>query len=138
MWLSTLQVAQVAELLNTGSDEAVGPTKAALGYLDHATYAVIRKRRAADDLHERTDILSLLLQVTDDEGTPLTDSELRDELLTLVLAGHETTANSLAWTFERLVRTPGAYERLREAVRGDEVAMPSSRRRSTRACAAGR
>ena len=57
------RVAQIAELLNTGSDEAVGPTKAALGYLDRATYAVIRKRRAADDLEERTDILSLLLQV---------------------------------------------------------------------------
>jgi cytochrome P450 len=120
VWLSTLPISQVAELLNAGSDEAVGPTKAALGYLDRATYAVIRKRRGAEDLEERTDILSLLLQATDDDGTPLTDSELRDELLTLVLAGHETTANSLAWTFERLVRTPDAYERLRAAVRGDE------------------
>jgi cytochrome P450 len=44
-------------------------------------------------------------------------AHLRDELLTLVLAGHETTANSLAWTWERLVRTPEAYERLRDAVR---------------------
>jgi cytochrome P450 len=119
VWLSTLPVSQVAELLNTGSDEAVGPTKVALGYLDRATYAVIRKRRAAD-LSERTDILSMLLQTTDDEGTPLTDEELRDELLTLVLAGHETTANSLAWTFERLVRTPDAYDRLRAAVRDDD------------------
>jgi cytochrome P450 len=118
--LSTLPIAQVAELLNAGSDEAVGPTKTALAYLDRATYAVIRKRRAAADLGERTDILSLLLQVTDDEGMPLTDLELRDELLTLVLAGHETTANSLAWTFERLVRAPDAYQRLREAVRGDD------------------
>ena len=119
VWLSTLQVSQVAELLNTGSDEAVGPTKTALGYLDRATYAVIRKRREATDLEQRTDILSMLLQTTDDEGTPLTDHELRDELLTLVLAGHETTANSLAWTFERLVRTPDAYDWLREAVRSD-------------------
>jgi cytochrome P450 len=118
--LSTLPISQVAELLNTGSDEAVGPTKVALGYLDRATYAVIRKRRGAENLEERTDILSLLLQATDDEGTRLTDDELRDELLTLVLAGHETTANSLAWTFERLVRTPEAYDRLREAVRDDD------------------
>ena len=59
----------------------------------------------------------MLLQTTDDDGTPMTDQELRDELLTLVLAGHETTANSLAWTFERLVRTPDAYDQLREAVR---------------------
>jgi cytochrome P450 len=119
VWLSTLPIAQIAELLNAGSDEAVGPTKTALGYLDHATYAVIRKRRAAADLGQRTDILSMLLQTTDEEGAPLTDGELRDELLTLVLAGHETTANSLAWTFERLVRTPDAYDRLREAVRSD-------------------
>src|SRR2546428_5548150 len=62
----------------------------------------------------------MLLQATDDEGTPLTEGELRDELLTLVLAGHETTANSLAWAFERLVRTPRAYERLREEVRDSD------------------
>jgi cytochrome P450 len=105
--------------VNSGRDEAVGPNKVALDYLDRATYAVIRKRRADAALTERTDILSLLLQTTDDEGTPLTDQELRDELLTLVLAGHETTANSLAWTFERLVRHPEAYDRLRESVRGD-------------------
>ena len=119
VWLSTQPVAQAAELLNVGSDEAVGPTKLALGYLDRATYAVIAKRRAETDLEGRHDILSLLLQATDDAGTPLTDQELRDELLTLVLAGHETTANSLSWTFERLVRTPDAYERLRAAVRDD-------------------
>ena len=47
----------------------------------------------------------------------MTDQELRDELLSLVLAGHETTANSLAWTFERLLRTPAAHQRLRELVR---------------------
>jgi cytochrome P450 len=119
VWLSTLPISQVAELLNAGSDEAVGPTKIALGYLDRATYAVIAKRRRTADLEGRHDILSMLIQTTDDEGTPLTDQELRDELLTLVLAGHETTANSLAWTFERLVRTPDAYERLRESARTD-------------------
>src|SRR3954447_6148988 len=118
--LSTLPISQLAELLNTGSDEAVGPTKVALGYLDRATYAVIRKRRNATDLEQRTDILSLLLQATDESGTPMTDDELRDELLTLVLAGHETTANSLAWTFERLVRNPQAYDRLRESVRASD------------------
>jgi cytochrome P450 len=120
VWLSTLPISQVAELMNAGSDEAVGPTKLALDYLDRATYAVIAKRRAAADLEDRHDIMSMLIQTTDDEGTPMTDQELRDELLTLVLAGHETTANSLAWTFERLVRAPAAYERLRAAVRGDD------------------
>ncbi|HEU4945493.1 MAG TPA: cytochrome P450, partial [Solirubrobacterales bacterium] len=65
----------------------------------------------------------LLLQARTESGEALDDKELRDELLTLVLAGHETTANSLAWTWERLVRTPAAHERLREAVRsGDDAA----------------
>ena len=74
-------------------------------------------------------------QARDEDGEPLTDQELRDELLSLVLAGHETTANSLAWTFERLLRTPPAYDRLRELTRGAEGPRPTptSRRRSTRA-----
>jgi hypothetical protein len=69
-----------------------------------------------------------------EDGEPLTDRELRDELLTLVLAGFETTANSLAWTWERLVRNPAAYdERLRDAVRdGRRRPRSTSRRRSSR------
>jgi cytochrome P450 len=117
---STMPVAQLGELINVGSDEPVGPTRVALGILDRATYAVITARRAAEDLDERTDILSMLLQARAEDGEPLSDRELRDELLTLVLAGHETTANSLAWAFERLVRTPEAYDRLRESVRSGE------------------
>jgi cytochrome P450 len=62
----------------------------------------------------------MLLEARDEEGELLTDDELRDELLTLVLAGHETTANSLAWTFERLLRNPAAYGELRERVRSGE------------------
>ena len=85
--------------------------------LDRPTYAVIDARRRADDLGERRDILSLLLQARTEEGEALTDKEVRDELLTLVLAGHETTANSLAWAWERLVRNPDAHEALLEAVR---------------------
>src|SRR4029079_19764194 len=90
--------------------------------LDKPTYAVIAARRKAGDLDERRDILSLLLQARTDDGEALTARELRDELLTLVLAGHETTANSLAWTWERLVRHPEAYDRLRSAVRDEEDA----------------
>jgi len=113
---STWPIAQWAELMNIGSDEPVGPTKAGLAILDRPTYAVIAKRRGETDLGDRRDILSLLMQATTEDGEHLTDQELRDELLTLVLAGHETTANSLAWTWERLVRTPHAYERLHDAV----------------------
>jgi cytochrome P450 len=118
--VSTWKVAQLAELANVGSDEPVGLTKAGMALLDHPTYQVIAQRREAADLGERRDILSMLLQARTEDGETLTDQELRDELLTLVLAGHETTANSLAWAWERLVRFPEAHARLREAVRGGD------------------
>ena len=117
IWLSVQPAAQLAELANVGRTEPVGVTRHGMRMLDRATYDVIAKRRAAADLEDRTDILSLLLRTTDEDGEPLGDEELRDQVITLVLAGHETTANSLAWTFERLVRWPGAYDRLRDAVR---------------------
>ena len=119
---STWPIAQLGELINLGHEEARGPLRVALTFLDRPTYAVISQRRRASDLEERNDILSLLLRARTEDGDALSDQEVRDELLTLVLAGHETTANSLAWTWERLVRTPAAYERLRDAVRSDEDA----------------
>jgi cytochrome P450 len=119
---STWPLAQVAELMNIGRDEPTGFTKIGLSLLDRATYDVISARRRAQDLEDRNDILSMLLQARTEDGEALTDKELRDELLTLVLAGHETTANSLAWIWERLVRTPDAYDALREAVRGGQNA----------------
>jgi len=116
--LSTRPEAQLFELLNLTSDEPVGPTRAFLAYLDRHLYAVIGARRTAGHAG-RTDILSLLLEAETEDGERLTDQELRDELLTLVLAGHETTANSLAWAFERLLRHPAAYDRLRDVARSD-------------------
>ena len=116
--LSTKPYWQLVELSNIGRDEPRGILKDVLARLDKIIYAVIDRHRAAGDTGAH-DVLSLLLAARDEEGKPLTDEELRDELLTLVLAGHETTANSLAWTFERMLRTPAAYERLREAVRAD-------------------
>jgi cytochrome P450 len=118
---STWPLAQVAELMNIGRDEPTGFTKIGLSVLDRATYDVISDRRRAD-LEGRNDILSMLLQARTEDGEALTDKELRDELLTLVLAGHETTANSLAWIWERLVRTPDAYDALRDSVRSGENA----------------
>jgi cytochrome P450 len=119
---STSRLSQLSELANIGREEAVGLTKLGVKLLDLPTYAVIRARRRDEALAERRDILSLLLQARTDEGEAMDDKEVRDELLTLVLAGHETTANSLAWAWERLVRNPEAHERLREAVRGGEDA----------------
>ncbi|HEV7162530.1 MAG TPA: cytochrome P450, partial [Solirubrobacteraceae bacterium] len=117
---STSPLSLLGELSNLGREEPVGLTRRAVALLDRATYPVIEGRRRAEDLDERGDILSLLLRSTTEDGDRMSDHELRDELLTLVLAGFETTANSLAWTWERLVRTPAAYERLRDAVRADE------------------
>jgi cytochrome P450 len=119
---STSPAAQVSELINLGHTEPKGVLRVAMAMLDRPTYAVISQRRRAEDLDERHDILSLLLRAQTEEGETLSDREVRDELLTLVLAGHETTANSLAWTWERLVRTPDAYERLRDAVSSGEDA----------------
>lgn len=119
---STRPDAQLTEMIHIGRDEAIGPLKLGLAILDNPTYAVIAARRAAADLDERRDILSLLLRARTEEGEALSDKELRDELLTLVLAGHETTANSLSWTWERLVRNPEAHEALTAAVRDGEGA----------------
>ncbi len=119
---STRPDAQVTELIHVGREEAIGPLRLALAILDRPTYAVIRARRRATDLDERRDILSLLLQARTEEGEAMDDKELRDELLTLVLAGHETTANSLAWAWERLTRNPDAHGALLHAVREDENA----------------
>jgi cytochrome P450 len=118
--LSTQPLAKLAELTNVSRDEPVGVQRAVLGWLDRRIYTVIAARREAHGVGQRADVLSLLLEAETEDGERLTDKELRDELLTLVLAGHETTANSLAWTFERLLRTPAAYDRLRETVRSGQ------------------
>ena len=117
LWGSTLPLARLAEMLNLGRDEPVGLTRLGLLVPDRFVYAIIAKRRKATDLDRRNDILSLLLSARYEDGEQMSDSELRDELMTLVLAGHETTANQLAWAWERLLRSPGPHERLREAVR---------------------
>jgi len=81
--------------------------------VDAALRDEIARRRAAPDLAERDDVLSLLLQARDEEGNGLSDAELRDQLVTLLVAGHETTATALAWAFERLLRHPAQLERAR-------------------------
>jgi cytochrome P450 len=82
--------------------------------LDDFIYAEIARRRAAGGLDERDDVLSMLLQARDEVGDALTDTELRDELVTLLVAGHETTATGLAWTFDLLLHTPRVLARLRD------------------------
>jgi cytochrome P450 len=82
----------------------------------------IAERRAAADLEERDDILSLLVAARHEDGSPMSDAEIHDELLTLLVAGHETTATALAWAVERLIRHPDKLARLREEVEAGEEA----------------
>jgi hypothetical protein len=73
-------------------------------------FALIAERRAGGE--ERDDVLSLLLAARHEDGAPMSPDEIRDELLTLLVAGHETTASQLAWTIERLRREPAVLRRL--------------------------
>jgi cytochrome P450 len=93
---------------------------------DRVVYAELHERRAQSDGAGHDDILSMLLEARDEAGRALTDRELRDELMTLLLAGHETTATALSWTLERLVRHPAVVERLLAERRGEEGADPAA------------
>lgn len=84
---------------------------------DQLIAAEIAERRAAGPAtEEREDILSMLVAARDENGNGLDDVELRDQLMTLLLAGHETTATALAWCMDLLPRDPAAYERLRSEI----------------------
>ena len=82
--------------------------------VDELLFAEITRRRADPDLAKRDDVFSGLLLTRDEHGEGLTDDEVRDELLTLLLAGHETTATGLAWTFDLLLHEPRVLARARE------------------------
>lgn len=73
---------------------------------DRLLYAEIAERRADPQLAERTDALALLIRATDEDGRSMSDVELRDQLITLLVAGHDTTATGLSWALERLTRHP--------------------------------
>jgi cytochrome P450 len=90
---------------------------AALRPLDEALMREVGARRGAADLDEREDILSLLLQARFEDGEGMTDRELRDQLVTLLIAGHETTATAIGWAVERLLRHPEALRLATEDAR---------------------
>ena len=79
--------------------------------IDEIIYAEIQERKEQPD-PSRTDILSLLIAARDEAGEPMTDLELRDELMTLLVAGHETTATSLAWALYWIHHLPQVHEKL--------------------------
>jgi cytochrome P450 len=78
---------------------------------DRLLYAEIAERRADPHLAERADTLAMLVRATDEDGRAMTDRELRDQLITLLVAGHDTTATGLSWALERLTRHPAILEK---------------------------
>ena len=92
----------------------------ARAHADDLVFAEIRRGREDPALTERGDVLALLLQAEHDDGSPMADTEIRDELMTLLAAGYETASTSLAWCFERVLRTPAVYDRLLAAPGDDE------------------
>ncbi len=88
--------------------------------VDELLLAEIAERRGDPAAAERQDILSLLVAARFEDGSEMSDREVRDQLVTLLLAGHETTATALAWTFDLLLRNPATLARLTAEVDGGE------------------
>ena len=90
--------------------------------LDEVIHAEIERARTDERVDERDDVLALLVQARDEDGNPLTDEQLRDQMMTLLVQGHSSTAVALAWALERLLLNPPVLERLRAELRenGDE------------------
>ena len=86
--------------------------------VDEMIYEEIALRRDAPDLEQRDDVFSMLVLARDEDGQPMSDRELRDELVTLLVAGHETTATGLAWAFDLLLHNPRVLAKLQEG--GDD------------------
>ncbi|MGD9737390.1 MAG: cytochrome P450 [Solirubrobacterales bacterium] len=88
--------------------------------VDELMFAEIAEHRTRPDLAEGDDILAMLMSAEFEDGGAMDDRELRDQLMTLLLAGHETTATGLAWTFDLLLRHPEALARLRDSLAAGE------------------
>jgi cytochrome P450 family 135 len=102
--------------------ERLGLFRRVVDPVDAALREEIARRREDPGAAGRDDVLSLLLAARHEDGSPMSDDELRDELITLLVAGHETTATSLAWALERVLRHPAALDRLRGEVDAGEGA----------------
>jgi len=89
-----------------------------LEFIDRLVYRIINERRAEKNGHEHDDLLSLLMGALDEDGSQMTPQQLHDETMTLFLAGHETTAQMLGWTWYALSRNPHAEAKLHEELHG--------------------
>ncbi len=105
-----------------GGPDPLAALKQRNAAVDRLLAAEVTERRGDPDLDQREDILSMLVAARFEDGEAMSDGELRDQLMTLLLAGHETTATALAWTFDLLVRHPAALERLRSELEDGEEA----------------
>jgi len=93
--------------------------------VDELLFALIGERRAAAG--DGNDVLAMLLEARHEDGSPMSEQEIRDELLTLLVAGHETTASTLAWAFERLARDPATLARLTDEIdSGDDAYLTAT------------
>jgi cytochrome P450 len=129
----TLETAKISRLLNTIMLNSIGgrlllppffrymplrgmrDLRGAVNDMNHAVYEVIRQHRGGDK-HSSADLLSLLMQTRDEDGSRMTDEQLRDEVMTFLLAGHETTALALSWALYLLSQNVGAEEELHEGL----------------------
>ncbi len=134
------RLGRLRELLSTVLTETASPTVQLVGLaarrfgghgpwarfegqlkaVDELLYAEIAEHRSRPGLAEREDMLSMLMLAEFEDGGRMEDAELRDQLMTLLLAGHETTATALAWTFDLLLRHPAALARLRDSLDAGE------------------
>lgn len=100
---------------------------------DRLLYAEIADRRADPELATRTDVLAMLVRAADEDGRTMTDRQLRDQLMTLLAAGHETTATGLSWALERLTRHPAVLDKAVHAARaGDDEYLDAVARETLR------
>ena len=116
---NTLIIAFSALRKDLGPWSPGGRFKRRLAAADALLYEAIERRRGEPDLDERTDVLSLLMRARDEDGLAMSDEELRDELFTMLGAGHETTATSLSFAIEALLRHPDKLAALRAAIEED-------------------
>jgi cytochrome P450 len=98
--------------------------RAAIRRLDAVVYRLVRERKASGG--DRGDLLSMLLAARHEDGTPMSDRQIRDESMTMILAGHETTANALAWSLYLLDRHPHVRERLEAEVDALDTPAPTA------------
>jgi cytochrome P450 len=110
-WVSMMPFANLIERLPVGK---LRRARAARRRLDAIIYQMIADRRA--DLRDRGDLLSMLLLAQDEDGSTMTDQQVRDEAMTIFLAGHETTANALTWTWYLLSQAPDVETRVHEEI----------------------